>query len=933
MRDIGGTVDGLSLVVCDMSSFSILSLWLEPNSEKQGSCVRAADRIKDCKGMLMITIEPRFSTGIKALDEILQMILPGDNLVWQIAEIDDYRPFAQAYARQAVKRGKNLVYFRFAGHSALLPDDPAYTVKEIDPAMGFESFTIEIRKTIQRELDGAWYLFDCLSDLPVHWYSDLMLGNFFILICPYILRIQALGYFALMRNRHSIAVTARIRKTTQIFIDTFRYRNDLYIQPMKVDQRRSPTMYLPHHVENERFQPVTDSATIAKVASDLTTSGLANSNRTLDIWERSFLSAQRLHDETAGGFLPGEVAAVMFRKLLNMVLSQDKTILEMAERYLTLADVLVVKKRLIGTGRIGGKAVGMLLARAILTRANNRWDRTLEIHDSYFIGSDVYYTFIVQNNCWEDRQNQRDETSFLTGIEEARHKILAGSFPEFIIEQFIEMLDYFGQSPIIVRSSSLLEDNFGNAFSGKYESVFCINQGSREDRLDYFIDAVRRVYASTMSHEALVYRSQRHLLEGDEQMAILVQRVSGSVHGTMFMPHVAGVGYSFNPYAWSSKIDPNSGVLRLVCGLGTRAVDRHDDDYTRIVALNAPNLLPEKSLNAGSQYAQSHVDVLDLQENALKSVNFDYLALNAHGFPLERVATKYGDGYAPVPDVNPWVLTFDELLADSPFINDMRDMLRILQSAYSCPVDVEFTANFGTGSRHQINLLQCRPLQTAIRGEAVKPPKNIKTASKLFDIHGAIIGPNQLIQVDRIMYVVPESYGKLREQERHEAAKLVGRLMHMPSNREKTIMLMGPGRWGTSMPALGIPVHFADINTVTILCEMVEMNDTMIPDVSLGTHFFNDIVEAGIIYLAIFPQVTENYLNREFFLTEPNRLTEIAPAEARFADLVRVIDADNRNSKQHIILYANTIEQQAVCYFSDSVSKSQKHSNHSEIRE
>ncbi|MFC1485935.1 PEP/pyruvate-binding domain-containing protein, partial [Candidatus Latescibacterota bacterium] len=558
---------------------------------------------------------PDLSTGITALDEILQMLIPGDNLVWQINSVDDYRPFVRAFAEKAVSQGKRLIYFRFAEHESLLPDSRDYKVHHIDPTMGFETFTIEIRRVIQREKNNAWYVFDCLSDLPVHWYSDLMLGNFFVLICPYILQMKSLAYFALMLNRHSISVAAQIRKTTQILLNIFKYQGDLYIQPLKVDQRRSPTMYLPHRIKNGQLIPVTDSATIAKVASILANSDIGNSSRVLDVWERTFLSAQRMVDEMKHSDLPGEIYQLIFKKLLKMVFFQDEKIQLMAEQFLHLEDLLGIKKRLIGTGRIGGKSIGMVLSRAVLFKKDARWQNLLEIHDSFYIGSDVYYTFIVQNGCWDDRQKQRDEATFLSDIDETREKILNGTFPEFIIEQFVEMLDYFGQSPIIVRSSSLLEDNFGNAFSGKYESIFCVNQGTREERLEAFLKAVRQVFASTMSKEALMYRSQRHLLNSDEQMALLVQRVSGEVHGSMFAPHVAGVGYSFNPYAWSSKIDPAAGVLRLVCGLGTRAVERHDDDYTRIVALNTPGLLPEKSLNAISRYSQSHVDILDLQEN------------------------------------------------------------------------------------------------------------------------------------------------------------------------------------------------------------------------------------------------------------------------------------------------------------------------------
>ena len=867
----------------------------------------------------MVKSNPRLSTGIAGLDEILQMILPGDNLVWQINSMEEYRPFARAFADEAVRQGKRLVYFRFARHEALLPESSDYQVKDIDPNLGFETFTIEIRRVIQRERDDAWYLFDCLSDLPAYWFSDLMLGNFFVLICPYILSMKGLAYFALLLNRHSLSVASQIRKTTQILIDIYSCQGDLYIQPLKVEDRRSPTMYLPHRITDGQLVPVTDSASIARIVSILENGDIGNTSRVFDIWERTFLSAQRMLDESRRSELPGEVIGLIFKKLLNMVMSQDAHILEMAEKYLTMEDVLQVKRRLIGSGRIGGKAVGMLLARAIVYQSDPRWRELLEIHDSFYIGSDVYYTYIVENNCWEERQRQRDEHAFLNNLEEAQGKIFEGKFPGYIIDQFVEMLDYFGQSPIIIRSSSLLEDNFGNAFSGKYESVFCANQGTREERLEAFVHAVKQVYASTMSREALAYRSQRRLLERDEQMALLIQRVSGSVHGTMFMPHVAGVGYSFNPYAWSPLIDPRAGVLRIVCGLGTRAVDRRDDDYTRVVALNAPNLLPEKSLNAYLRFSQSHVDILDLHENDLRTVNFDRVAESGKDFPLPMVASRVengGDYSGMHGGYNPWILTFEELLSETRFAADMRELLQALQSVYHSPVDIEFTVNFRKSNGYRINLLQCRPLQATVNGETVKPPRNVRKKNRLFDIHGAIIGSSKVLRIDQIIYVVPETYGKLPEKQRYEVARLIGRLMHLPGSSAKNIMLMGPGRWGTSMPSLGIPVNFADINTVSVLCEMVEMSASMVPDVSLGTHFFNDIVESDITYIAIFPQVIENFLNRDYFDREPNQLAEVVPAEAHYADLVRIIET-KPPLKSRIMLYADSIGQQAFCHLQD----------------
>ena len=199
-------------------------------------------------------------------------------------------------------------------------------------------------------------------------------------------------------------------------------------------------------------------------------------------------------------------------------------------------------ERMVGTGLIGGKTLGMLLGRAILRKAGASWSERLESHDSFFVGSDVFYTYLVQNGCWWLRRRHKDFEVVLQRAEEARQKILAGSFPDYIQQQFLEMLEYFGQSPLIVRSSSLLEDNYGNAFSGKYESVFLANQGTPQERLQALMRAVRTVYASAMSEEGLNYRLHHRLLDRDEQMALLVQRVSGEQHGSLFFPQTAGVG-------------------------------------------------------------------------------------------------------------------------------------------------------------------------------------------------------------------------------------------------------------------------------------------------------------------------------------------------------------------------------------------------------
>ncbi|MFA5314061.1 MAG: PEP/pyruvate-binding domain-containing protein, partial [Methanomassiliicoccales archaeon] len=285
-----------------------------------------------------------------------------------------------------------------------------------------------------------------------------------------------------------------------------------------------------------------------------------------------------------------------------------------------------------------------------------------------------------------------------------------------IEDQFVKMLEYYGQSPIIVRSSSLLEDAYGNAFSGKYESVFCANQGTPQERLENFLNAVRKVYASTLSVEALAYRAHWGLLDRDEQMAILVQRVSGSVYEDQYFPQIAGVGVSYNPYVWSSEIDPEAGMIRLVFGLGTRAVDRVDDDYTRIVALNAPLRRPEARSDDVRKYSQKKGDIIDLASDRLTTRSFKEVVEYLPDFPLDIFASRDLDLERRIrdagrEDVFSWMLTFEKLLSQGSFVKDMREMLQTLEDAYEHPVDIEFTANFSDLDNYRINLLQCRPFQ------------------------------------------------------------------------------------------------------------------------------------------------------------------------------------------------------------------------------
>jgi pyruvate, water dikinase len=388
-------------------------------------------------------------------------------------------------------------------------------------------------------------------------------------------------------------------------------------------------------------------------------------------------------------------------------------------------------------------------------------------------------------------------------------------------------------------------------------------------------------------------------------MAVLVQRVSGAVHGRLFYPQVAGVALSFNPYVWNHTIDPQAGVVRLVFGMGTRAVDRSDDDYTRIIALNAPSLRPESGLDEVIEYAQRRVDVLDLEENRFTSAGIDEVVAGSPDLPVELFAVQRAPS-------SHWVLTFEKLLWSTSFVADMRGLLATLRDAYRYPIDVEFTANL-TGGELRINLVQCRPLQVKEGGIAVPPPTGLPEGAVLLSSRGPVVGQSTSASVDRVVLVDPEPYVALGTQDRHEVARVIGRVTRLRPAGELRILLAGPGRWGTTTPSLGVPVTFAEIQRVSAVCEVISMGN-VIPDVSLGSHFFNDLVESGMLYLALYPGYTGHGLDLERLRAAPNALQELLPDDARLAPVIRVIDFPLPGDGRVLWLNANTVAQEVVCY-------------------
>ncbi len=793
----------------------------------------------------------RILSGIPELDYALDNIRLGDNVVWRVSDLDQFRLFMEPYVEQAIRDKRNIIYFRFASHEPLVENRPEVKTVEIPLSHRFETFTVDIHNVIEQEGKDAFYVFDCLSELQTAWATDLMMGNFFRVTCPFLFILDTVAFFPIIRGKHSVHSINKILNTTQLFLDVYSDSRNIYVRPEKVWNRSSDTMFLPHTYDtvNGAFRPILDGVQSSRFYQALGIAQRSAEEQYSDSWDRDFNRSKVLHEN-------GIDITEDCSRMCNIMMTRDSKMREMVKKNFTPEDYFAVRDHMIGTGMIGGKSCGMLLARAIIRNREPDIAEYLEPHDSFYVGSDLYYTYIVDNDLWDLRVRQRTDEGYFELAEEFADKLMGGVFSETMREQFTRIIEYYGQDPYIIRSSSILEDGFGNAFAGKYESVFCANRGSEEERLLEFEHAIKTVYASSMSLSALDYRKRRGLDKRDEQMALLIQRVSGSYYGSYYMPCAAGVGYSYSPYRVMKDSDPTAGMLRLVMGLGTSAVDRTEGSYPRIVNLDDPTKTSYSSSEDKHRFSQGKTEVINMNSHELEKLPYEkierdippYLEkiLLEHDYDAERRLRETGRNRQVR------FISCKGLVDNEKLMEQMRRMLRCIQDEYEYPVDTEFTINLSENGEYSIDLLQCRPLQIQHVTEGVAVPSDIPEESILLDNRGSSMGMCRSDELDLVVFVDPVKYYEMPYNDKSLVAKFIGKLNWTFRGQDKHMMLIVPGRIGTSSPELGVPTSFADISEFEIICETEETRAGYNPELSYGSHIFQDLVEAEILYTAAF---------------------------------------------------------------------------------
>ncbi len=586
----------------------------------------------------------------------------------------------------------------------------------------------------------------------------------------------------------------------------------------------------------------------------------------------------------------------------------------------------------VSHGKLGGKAAGMLLAQCILQNRSQEPDLAhdpvaaslgqVKVPKTWHIASDAALEFIAYNDL-EDVLHQKYKT-----IDEVRRdypniiRLFKNSaFPPALVYGMASALDDFQGAPLVVRSSSLLEDRAGTAFSGKYKSLFLANQGTKTECLKAVQDAVAEIYASMFGPDPIEYRIERGVLEFDEQMGILIQEVVGTNKGKYFFPSFAGVGFSQNEFRWSPRIKREDGLVRLVPGLGTRAVDRTGDDYPALIVPGQPELRVNVAVDEIIRYSPTHMDLINLEKNCFETVAIQDvlqdLGGNYDGLPMVFSILKDGRLVRPVSlmmdaDEEQLYPTFEGLRGPQSCLPQIRGMLETLEETLKTPVDVEFAHD----GKH-LYLLQCRPQGQSALAAPSPIPQDIPQEDIVFSAQ-KFVSNGRIEDIEYLVYVDPAAYGALASKDEMKAVgRAVGRLNKLLPR--KRFVLMGPGRWGSRGDIkLGVNVTYADINNTAMLIEIARQKGSYVPDVSFGTHFFQDLVEAGIGYLPLYPDEDGNEFAERFLMRSHNMLAELVPKHAGLADTLHVIDVKQATEGRIVKILLNADLDQAVACFSEA---------------
>ncbi len=505
----------------------------------------------------------------------------------------------------------------------------------------------------------------------------------------------------------------------------------------------------------------------------------------------------------------------------------------------------------LGGGSIGGKARGLAFINAVLNRDNirKRFENVrIAVPNSVAIGTDVFDTFLEENNLGRLVTQDTDDREITQAFLGAR---VPGSFRHDLIT-YLESVRY----PLAVRSSSLLEDSHGQPFAGIYRTYMIPNNHlNLEVRLEQLCNAIKLVYASTFARSAKLYmEATGHHLE-EEKMGVILQELVGAQYGDHFYPTFSGVARSYNFYPLG-KLTPRDGIACVALGLGKMVVEGGE---MLMFSPAHPQILPQLSTtdNMLANSQRSFYALYMGRSGTYAPVNADANLLTYDLEVAERDGTlaPLGSVYCPENDAvydgvnrpGTRLVTFAHVLKSGIF--PLADILKLLlemgRHGMACPIEVEFAVNMNTRPV-EFGVLQVRPTVSDEGHQKVSLEET--DPADLLCYSPQTMGNGSIGGLRDIVFVKPEEFDSVRTR---DIAVEIGRVNERLRRAGRPCLLIGPGRWGSADPWLGIPVLWDQISTAHAIVETSLDNFVITP--SQGTHFFQNLTSFRVGYLTVNP--------------------------------------------------------------------------------
>jgi len=550
----------------------------------------------------------------------------------------------------------------------------------------------------------------------------------------------------------------------------------------------------------------------------------------------------------------------------------------------------------IGDGSLGGKARGLAFIDSFIKHhgLGTRWDGVLvTIPRTVVLSTEVFEEFMEINNLWPIVSSRLSDEQILNSFVNATLPVRLYKD----LEAFIKVV----RNPIAIRSSSLLEDSHYQPFAGIY-STFMIpkTESDRQKMIHMLTDAIKSVYASVYFKSSKTYLAATQNVIDAERMAIILQEVCGTRYGNRFYPTISGVARSINFYPIGQE-KPGDGIARVAFGLGKMVVE--GGSVLRFSPRYPQKILQLSSFESTLKETQREFYALDLiTDHFAPSVDDGVNILKL------RIKDAEGDGalrfVASVADYNNHVIrenlmdegkkliTFNRILKYNsfPLADILSTLLKIGQREMNNPIEIEFAVNLDVspGFPAIFNFLQIRPIVEST-DEICFKLEEVDTARSVIYSESAL-GNGVIRTLFDLVYVKPESFKAADSQ---EIAKRIEKLNDRLISEGRNYILVGPGRWGSSDPWLGIPVKWTQISGARVIVES-GLQDYRV-DPSQGTHFFQNLTSFKVGYFTVNPYIKDGYYDLEYLHQQPPAFEDEYLRHIRFLNPLEVKIDGSRN--------------------------------------